>query len=79
MKIVLEKLSSTLLEEVNYTLSNGSETILLNDLIGKTWTDKELSKPLEESDILVVAAYNNQVRSIKQTLRKNDLKDNYNR
>ena len=36
MKIVLEKLSSTLLEEVNYTLSNGSETILLNDLIGKT-------------------------------------------
>ena len=35
MKIVLEKLSSTLLEEVNYTLSNGSETILLNDLIGK--------------------------------------------
>jgi uncharacterized protein len=30
---------------------------------------------LEESDILVVAAYNNQVRSIKQTLRKNDLKD----
>jgi hypothetical protein len=36
MKVVLEKLSSTLLEEVNYTLSNGSETILLNDLIGKT-------------------------------------------
>jgi uncharacterized protein len=48
---------------------------LINDLLGKTWTDKEVSKPLEESDILVVAAYNNQVRSIKQTLRKNDLKD----
>ena len=35
MKIVLEKLSSTLLEEVNYTLSNGSESLVLNDLIGK--------------------------------------------
>ena len=47
----------------------------MNQLIGKTWTKKEVSKPLEESDILIVAAYNNQVRALKQTLKKNDLKD----
>ena len=48
---------------------------IVNQLIGKTWTNKEVSKPLEESDILIVAAYNNQVRALKQTLKKNDLKD----
>ena len=48
---------------------------IVNQLIGKTWTNKDVSKPLEESDILIVAAYNNQVRALKQTLKKNDLKD----
>ena len=46
---------------------------LVNQLIGKSWTDEEGTRRIEETDILVVAAYNNQVRAIKQHLKKNDL------
>jgi uncharacterized protein len=46
---------------------------LVNSLLGKIWSDKDEIRPLVESDIVVVAAYNNQVRAIKQVLRKNNL------
>lgn len=46
---------------------------LVNSLLGKMWSDKDEFRPLVESDIVVVAAYNNQVRAIKQVLRKNNL------
>lgn len=51
----------------------------IQTLIGKSWvdTDKEgnpkEARPLDQQDILVIAAYNNQVRLIKQKLSKEGL------
>ncbi|MBB4679018.1 TM0106 family RecB-like putative nuclease [Crossiella cryophila] len=43
---------------------------LTRDLLGRTWTDGEQSRPLTESDILVVAPYNLQVRVVRRALER---------
>jgi uncharacterized protein len=47
---------------------------LIQQLVGKNWTENNSTKKLRQEDILIVAPYNNQVRSIKQALVKNELK-----
>jgi predicted RecB family nuclease len=41
---------------------------LARSLLGRTWTDDGLSRPLEESDLIVVAPYNAQVVLIRERL-----------
>ena len=70
--------------EVNHTGNRTSSIEEANEVsqiitqrLGRLWTEEPgtAGKPLDQSDFIVVAAYNAQVRMLKRVLRENGLQD----
>ncbi|MGB6181497.1 MAG: TM0106 family RecB-like putative nuclease [Rhodococcus sp. (in: high G+C Gram-positive bacteria)] len=63
---------TVLVDHVGNATSSHEEALavvaLARDLVGSPWTDSGSTRPLEASDLLVVAAYNSQVATVRAAL-----------